>query len=95
MNETGYLSNAIMLQQAGHCSMMGLLLYGVMKGHSSFRALEHLARLDLGCIFVSHGVAPDHARIPNMTLLYIGSVQARLEDIFSVPSCPSSYRKYI
>lgn len=44
-------------------SMMGILLYGIMKGHSSLRALENLARLDLGCIFVSHGVTPDHASL--------------------------------
>ncbi|SFO12254.1 transposase [Xenorhabdus japonica] len=34
-------------------SMMGILLYGIMKGHSSLRALERLARLDLGCIWQS------------------------------------------
>ncbi|WP_290605026.1 transposase, partial [Arsenophonus sp. ENCA] len=44
-------------------SMMGILLYGIMKGHSSLRALENLARLDLGCIFVSNGVTPDHASL--------------------------------
>lgn len=44
-------------------SMMGILLYGIMKGYSSLRALENLARLDLGCIFVSHGVTPDHASL--------------------------------
>ncbi|MDE9564003.1 transposase [Xenorhabdus bovienii] len=44
-------------------SMMGILLYGIMKGHSSLRALERLARLDLGCIWVSHGITPDHASL--------------------------------
>ncbi|WP_065821671.1 transposase, partial [Photorhabdus australis] len=28
-------------------SMIGILLYGIMKGHCSFRELERLARLDL------------------------------------------------
>ncbi|WP_250151008.1 transposase [Photorhabdus akhurstii] len=42
-------------------SMMGILLYGIMKGISSLRGLERLARLDLGCLFVSHGITPDHA----------------------------------
>ncbi|WP_340613855.1 transposase [Xenorhabdus thailandensis] len=37
-------------------SMMGSLLYGIMKGQSSLRALERLARLDLGCIWVSQGI---------------------------------------
>ncbi|WP_274721077.1 transposase, partial [Xenorhabdus bovienii] len=44
-------------------SMMGILLYGIMKGHSSLRALERLARLDLGCIWVSQGITPDHASL--------------------------------
>lgn len=33
-------------------SMIGILLYGVMKEHSSLRALKNLARLDLG-VFLS------------------------------------------
>ncbi|AKH65665.1 hypothetical protein VY86_22245 [Photorhabdus thracensis] len=44
-------------------SMMGILLYGIMKGHCSLRELERLARLDLGCIFVSQGITPDHASL--------------------------------
>ncbi|MDE1476333.1 transposase [Xenorhabdus bovienii] len=40
-------------------SMMGILLHGIMKGHSSLRALERLAR----CIWVSHGITPDHASL--------------------------------
>uniref|UniRef100_UPI0036DF6E34 transposase n=1 Tax=Photorhabdus sp. RM322S TaxID=3342825 RepID=UPI0036DF6E34 len=44
-------------------SMMGILLYGIMKGHCSLRELERLARFDLGCIFVSQGITPDHASL--------------------------------
>ncbi|WP_391528993.1 transposase [Photorhabdus akhurstii] len=44
-------------------SMIGILLYGIMKGHCSLRELERLARLDLGCIFVSQGITPDHASL--------------------------------
>ncbi|WP_246593321.1 transposase [Photorhabdus akhurstii] len=44
-------------------SMMGILLYGIMKGISYLRGLERLARLDLGCLFVSHGITPDHASL--------------------------------
>ncbi|CAM3374144.1 putative transposase [Xenorhabdus nematophila ATCC 19061] len=44
-------------------AMMGILLYGIMKGHCSLRELERLARFDLGCIFVSQGITPDHASL--------------------------------
>ncbi|MDC9604269.1 transposase, partial [Xenorhabdus griffiniae] len=44
-------------------AMMGSLLYGIMKGQRSLRALERLARLDLGCIWVSQGITPDHASL--------------------------------
>jgi hypothetical protein len=43
--------------------MMGLILYGVMNGVSSLRDLERLGRLDLGCMWVAGGIAPDHASI--------------------------------
>ncbi len=43
--------------------MMGLILYGIMHGITSLRALERLARVDLGCMWVSGGVFPDHAII--------------------------------
>ena len=43
--------------------MMGLILYGVMQGVHSLRQLERLARLDLGCMWVTGGIAPDHANI--------------------------------
>lgn len=43
--------------------MMGLILYGVMQGRTSLRALELLARTDVGAMWVSGGIAPDHANI--------------------------------
>ncbi|WP_051789255.1 transposase [Endozoicomonas montiporae] len=43
--------------------MMGLILYGIMQGVTPLRALERLARLDLGCMWVSGGIHPDHANI--------------------------------
>lgn len=43
--------------------MLGLILYGVMRGISSLRDLERLARLDLGCMWVSGGIQPDHSII--------------------------------
>ena len=44
-------------------NMMGLILYGIMQGVTSLRALEKLARMDLGCMWVSGGIYPDHANI--------------------------------
>jgi transposase len=43
--------------------MMGLILYGVMQGVHSLRELERLAGLDLGCMWVTGGIAPDPANI--------------------------------
>ncbi|WP_246545355.1 transposase, partial [Photorhabdus hainanensis] len=59
-------------------SMMGILLYGLMKGISSLRGLERLARLDLGCLFVSHGITPDHASLRR----FIYQHQSTLTDSF-------------
>ena len=44
-------------------AMMGLILYGVQKGITSLRQLEQFARADLGCIWVTGGIAPDHSVI--------------------------------
>ena len=44
-------------------AMLGLILYGIMQGISSLRALENLARTDLGCMWVSGGILPDHSII--------------------------------
>lgn len=42
-------------------AMMGIILYGLSKGISGLRGLEELARLDLGCMWISGGLCPDHA----------------------------------
>jgi transposase len=44
-------------------AMLGLVLYGIGKGVSSLRELERLARLDLGCMWITGGLCPDHASI--------------------------------
>jgi transposase len=42
-------------------AMMGLVLYGTMLGMSSLRDLEGLARRDLGAMWLTGGICPDHA----------------------------------
>jgi transposase len=54
--------------------MMGLILYGVMQGVHSLRELERLARLDLGCMWVTGGIAPDHANIGRFIVLHEDSL---------------------
>lgn len=44
-------------------AMMGLVLYALMRGVSSLRGLEELARLDLGCQWVTGGLMPDHSSL--------------------------------
>jgi len=51
-------------------AIMGLILYGVMKGVHSLRELERLARLDLGCMWVSGGIMPDHANIGRFIVMH-------------------------
>ena len=55
-------------------AMMGLILYGIMQGVHSLRALERLARLDLGCLWVSGGITPDHAIIGRFIVLHEASL---------------------
>jgi hypothetical protein len=50
--------------------MAGVILYGVMQGVHSLRELERLARLDLGCMWVAGGIAPDHANIGRFIALH-------------------------
>jgi transposase len=50
--------------------VMGLILYGVMQGIHSLRELERLARLDLGCMWITGGIAPDHANIGRFITLH-------------------------
>src|ERR1700687_6421367 len=54
--------------------MMGLILYGVMQGVHSLRELERLARLDLGCMWMTGGIAPDHANIGRFIVLHEASL---------------------
>ena len=56
-------------------SMLGIILYGIMKGISSLRDLEKLARIDLGCMWVSGGIYPDHS--------ILGRFIQRHEDLLS------------
>ena len=50
--------------------MMGLILYGILQGKTSLRELEKLARLDLGCMWVTGGICPDHACIGYFIILH-------------------------
>ena len=54
-------------------AMMGLILYGIMQGISSLRRLERFARQDLGCLWITGGVFPDHACIGRFILLHEAS----------------------
>jgi transposase len=54
--------------------VMGLILYGVMQSVNSLRELERLARLDLGCMWVSGGITPDHANIGRFIVLHEASL---------------------
>lgn len=55
-------------------NMMGLILYGILQGKSSLRQIESLARLDLGAIWVSGGITPDHASIGRFITLHEDSI---------------------
>lgn len=49
-------------RRAYHPALMtGIVLYGLLRGVSSLRELERLARVDLGCWWVSGGILPDHS----------------------------------
>jgi transposase len=58
--------------RAPYCprQMLGLILFGVMQGIHSLRELERLARVDLGCMWVTGGIAPDHANIGRFIVLH-------------------------
>ena len=59
-------------------AMLGLILHGIMQGISSLRALENLARTDLGCMWVSGGILPDHSVIGR----FIQRHEAELTGVF-------------
>ena len=73
-------------------AMLGLILYGIMQGISSLRALERLARVDLGCMWVTGGIAPDHANIGRFICLH---EQIMAQDFFEALTCrtPRAERK--
>jgi len=54
--------------------MLGLILYGVMQGVHSLRELERLSRLDLGCMWITGGIAPDHTNIGRFIILHEDSL---------------------
>ena len=43
--------------------MVGLILYGIMQGVSSLRDLEKMAKVDVGCWWITGGIVPDHSVI--------------------------------
>ncbi len=55
-------------------NMVGLILYGIMQGVTSLRGLEALARLNLGCMWVSGGIFPDHANIGRFVIMHAESL---------------------
>lgn len=59
-------------------AMVGLILYGLMQGLSSLRDLERLARVDLGCMFITDGICPDFSSIG----YFIRRHQTILSDLF-------------
>ncbi len=59
-------------------AMMGLILYGVRQGIHSLRALEQMARVDLGCMWVSGGIAPDHSVIGQFICRHASLISGRL-----------------
>lgn len=61
-------------------AMVGLILYGLMQGLSSLRDLERLARVDLGCIYITEGICPDFSSIG----YFIRRHQAILSDVFFI-----------
>lgn len=76
----------------GPSAMMGLILYGVMQGISSLRELERLARMDLGCMWVTGGITPDHAIIGRFIVMHEASLAGEFfEDLTRsvLKRCPS------
>ena len=55
-------------------AMVGLILFGILQGTSSLRGLERFARQDLGCMWVTGGICPDHACLGRFIILHEGSL---------------------
>jgi len=45
------------------CLMLGLIVYGLLKGVKSLRSLEHLSKMDIGSWWLTDGIQPDHSTI--------------------------------
>jgi len=43
--------------------MLGLIVYGLLKGIKSLRGLEHLSKMDIGSWWLTDGIQPDHSTI--------------------------------
>jgi transposase len=56
-------------------AMTGLILSGLMRGMSSLRQLEELARIDLGTMWVTGGICPDHSVIGRFILLHAETLE--------------------
>jgi hypothetical protein len=50
--------------------MLGLIVYGITQGKWSLRELERLARMDLGAMWMSGRVQPDHSTIGKFIQLH-------------------------
>jgi hypothetical protein len=60
--------------------MAGIVLFGLRRGVSSLRELERFARTDLGCMWVSGGITPDHSVLGR----FIGRHEAELsQELFA------------
>ena len=64
-------------------AMLGLIVYGLLKGVSSLRGLEELARVDLGCMWITGGLCPDHASIGRFVQRHDGEITADLPDLLA------------
>jgi transposase len=65
------------LRYSGHgrkaihpCNMVGLIVYGTLKGRASLRELEELAQTDIGAMWLSGGHLPDHSTIGKFVQLH-------------------------
>lgn len=66
-------------------NVLGLILYGFMQGVSSLRGLDKFARLDFGCMWVTGGIAPDHANIGRFINMHSESlIESFFESIVQV-----------
>lgn len=64
------------------CGMVSLIVYGVLQGRRSLRELEHLARLDVGAMWLTGGLAPDHSSIGKFLNLHQETLtQSFFEDL--------------